>query len=132
MHQKCTHRSKLNVRVKLLTPGGRYGPFLWDNHNGTPPAMKAYAACVKSINGDKPKVVPMPEQGARFQMAVHVEGNGGWADRLRHLLLSGMVVLKQDMGVGECTSTCVFSRSSARTSTRASRSTPRCLSASSR
>ena len=101
VHQKCTHRSRLNVRVKLLTPGGRYGPFLWDNHNGTPPDMKAYAACVKSINGDKPKVVPMPEQGARFQMAVHVEGNGGWADRLRHLLLSGMVVLKQDMGVGE-------------------------------
>mmetsp|Transcript_13427 Transcript_13427/g.30385 ORF Transcript_13427/g.30385 Transcript_13427/m.30385 type:complete len:140 (+) Transcript_13427:449-868(+) len=28
-------------------------------------------------------------------MVVCVEGNGGWADRLRHLLLSGMVVLKQ-------------------------------------
>ena len=28
-------------------------------------------------------------------MVVHVEGSGGWADRLRYLLLSGMVVLKQ-------------------------------------
>ena len=34
-------------------------------------------------------------------MAVHVEGNGGWADRLRHLLLSGMLVLKQQTGVRE-------------------------------
>ena len=37
----------------------------------------------------------------RFRFVVHVEGNGGWADRLRHLLLSGAVVLKQEMGVVE-------------------------------
>ena len=33
--------------------------------------------------------------------APYVAGNGGWADRLRHLLLSGAVVLKQETGVGE-------------------------------
>ena len=43
----------------------------------------------------------MREQAFRFQMVVHVEGVGGWADQLRHLLTSGMVVLKQDAGVTE-------------------------------
>ena len=32
---------------------------------------------------------------------MHVEGSDGWADRLRHLLLSGAVVLKQDSGIVE-------------------------------
>ena len=41
------------------------------------------------------------EQARRFQMAVNVEGSGGWADRQRHLLLSGMVVLRQAVGVHE-------------------------------
>ena len=40
-------------------------------------------------------------QAARFKYLVHVEGVGGWADRLRHLLLLGTPVLKQDMGVTE-------------------------------
>ena len=40
-------------------------------------------------------------QARRFQMAVNVEGSGGWADRQRHLLLSGMVVLNQQVGVHE-------------------------------
>ena len=48
---------------------------------------------------DAPYKLPLVEQAARFQMVVHVEGNAGWADRLRHLLLSGMVVLKQDTAV---------------------------------
>ena len=43
----------------------------------------------------------LPRQVSSFQMAVHVEGNGGWADRLRHLLLSGFCVLKQASGVSE-------------------------------
>lgn len=100
--QKCRHPTLLNVRVKLLTAGGKYVPFPRDylvRTNGTLPA--AYTACVKKCNKDKPKFIPMAEQSARFQMAVHVEGNGGWADRLRHLLLSGMVVLRQQMGVTE-------------------------------
>ena len=35
------------------------------------------------------------------QAAINVEGSDGWADRLRHLTLSGSVVLKQDAGVVE-------------------------------
>ena len=101
VHQKCSHPSLLNVRVKLLTPGGKFVPFHWDRTNGTPPGMAYYNGCVRAVNKDKPKFIPMAEQSARFQMAVHVEGNGGWADRLRHLLLSGMVVLRQQMGVAE-------------------------------
>ena len=100
--QKCRHPTLLNVRVKLLTAGGKYVPFPREylvRTNGTLPA--AYTSCIKKCNKDKPKFIPMAEQSARFQMAVHVEGNGGWADRLRHLLLSGMVVLRQQMGVTE-------------------------------
>eukprot|EP00966_Prymnesium_polylepis_P090925 2105316-Prymnesium_polylepis.1 len=43
----------------------------------------------------------LPQQLSQFKYLVHVEGNGGWADRLRHALLSGALVMKQDMGVTE-------------------------------
>ena len=101
VNQKCRHPTLLNVRVKLLT-SGNYVPFSREylvTRNASLPA--AYSSCIRACNQDKPKVMPMAEQSARFQMAVHVEGNGGWADRLRHLLLSGMVVLRQQMGVTE-------------------------------
>ncbi|KAL1520908.1 hypothetical protein AB1Y20_022468 [Prymnesium parvum] len=95
VYQKCRHPSMLDVRVKLLTLGGLHAPPV--NHTQDP----EYERCVRAVAVDRPKVLPLVEQAARFQMCIHVEGNGGWADRLRHLLLSGMVVLKQDMGVVE-------------------------------
>ena len=68
------------------------------NASGTP----RYAECVQSATTlDSPKDMSLSEQAAKFQMFVHVEGNGGWADRLRHLLLSGSALLKQDSGVVE-------------------------------
>ena len=95
IYQKCTHPTLLDLRVKLVRVGGFHAPPI--NTTEDP----AYAKCIRSSMVDRPKVVPLVEQSSRFQMAVHVEGNGGWADRLRHLLLSGMVVLKQDVGVSE-------------------------------
>ena len=94
-------RCHLTLSISVTRGSGRYAPFHWDVSNGTPPELSTYVSCVRTCTRDKPKIIPMAEQGARYQMAVHVEGNGGWADRLRHLLLSGMVVLKQDMGVHE-------------------------------
>ena len=47
------------------------------------------------------RVLSLEQQAARFKYLLHVEGVGGWADRLRHLLLSGATVVKQDMGVAE-------------------------------
>ena len=47
------------------------------------------------------RLMSLEAQAARHKYLVHVEGVGGWADRLRHLLLTGVPVLKQDMGVTE-------------------------------
>ena len=47
------------------------------------------------------RLMSLEAQAARFKYLVHVEGVGGWADRLRHLLLLGTPVIKQDMGVTE-------------------------------
>ncbi|KAL1528877.1 hypothetical protein AB1Y20_010200 [Prymnesium parvum] len=57
--------------------------------------------CVRAASTDKPNRMSMPEQISRFKYMAHVEGNGGWADRLRHAILSGSLVIKQDMGVQE-------------------------------
>ncbi len=94
VYQRCHHGSDLNVRMKLLTMGSHYAPKI--NLTKAPD----YAACVR-LKTDGPMRMSLGEQASRFQMVVHVEGNGGWADRLRHLLLSGMVVLKQASGVLE-------------------------------
>ena len=54
----------------------------------------AYTSCAAMAAVDEPKgYLSMEQQAAAFQMTVNVEGSSGWADRLRHLLLSGMVVL---------------------------------------
>ena len=57
--------------------------------------------CVKLTRGLHGHM-PLAQQAAAYRYVVHVDGgNGGWSDRLKHLLLSGMMVLKQDMGVSE-------------------------------
>jgi len=53
------------------------------------------------MEADEPKYLSLEEQARRYQMAINIEGSNGWADRLRHLLLSGAVTLKQDSGVME-------------------------------
>jgi len=84
VYQKCVHPEMLDLRVKLLHLGGKHVPQINESD---------FAPCVRAAEVDEPKRLGVASQAAAFQMAVHVEGNGGWADRLRHLLLSGMVVL---------------------------------------
>lgn len=60
--------------------------------------------CVREqavMRHERDRLMSLEAQVARFKYVLHVEGVGGWADRLRHLLLLGAPVLKQDMGVTE-------------------------------
>ena len=92
LYQRCAHSDLLDVR---LTSGFRLlGP---DNAIAND---SSFAECVDRIR-DEPKLMPLQAQASRFRYVVHVEGNGGWSDRLKHLLLSGALVLKQAMGVAE-------------------------------
>ena len=50
--------------------------------------------CTAVASRDRPAGMPMTEQARRFRYMVHVEGIAGWADRLRHVLLSGATPLK--------------------------------------
>jgi hypothetical protein len=78
-YQRCvTGRALIDTRIKLLRTRLQF----------------VDRQCIAASSTDKPSHLT-------FRYIVHVEGNGGWADRLRHLLLSGALVLKQDMGVHE-------------------------------
>jgi len=46
---------------------------------------------------DEPQGMPLRSQMYRYRYAVNVEGHGGWADRLYHLLLSPQLVFAQDL-----------------------------------
>ena len=85
--QKCQHRELFDVRVTVIR--NRKGWKASGLQNDP-----TFEACAR-LARDKPKTLSLEEQATAFQMVVCIEGNGGWADRLRHLLLSGMVVLKQ-------------------------------------
>ena len=80
-YQKCRHPDLLDVRFKLL------------HHKHVD------ANCTAVASRDKRFQLSMSEQARRYRYMVHVEGIAGWADRLRHVLLSGATTLKQDMGV---------------------------------
>lgn len=88
-YQKCSHPSLFNVRMKLL-----------NSKLGRDKSDFAHE-CSQTMSHDQPEHLTLAEQAARFRYVVNVEGNGGWADRLRQLLLSGMVVLQQDMPARE-------------------------------
>jgi len=60
---------------------------------------ESFARCLREL--DDQRSVPTSVLAARYKYAIHVEGSGGWADRYKHLLLSGAVVLKQEAGVRE-------------------------------
>ena len=46
---------------------------------------------------DEPQGIPLRSQMYRYRYAINVEGHGGWADRLYHLLLSPQLVFAQDL-----------------------------------
>jgi len=93
--QHCQHPTLLDVHMRGLqgaTPGVGRSLLAADSQ---------YARCVARLGVHKQKVLSLSEQARAFRYLVHVEGVGGWADRLKHLLLSHAVVLKQQMGVSE-------------------------------
>ena len=60
-----------------------------------------YKKLMSAVSNDTPRAISLEAQARRFKYLLHLEGHGGWADRLKHLLLSGAAVMKQDMGVQE-------------------------------
>ena len=98
VYQKCTHPRLLDVRAKV-TVGTADSHHAWVRSGLG--SDSEWRRCALAAEADEPKYMELDEQARRFQMAVNVEGASGWADRLRHLLLSGLVVLKQDSGVRE-------------------------------
>ena len=100
LHQRCLHPRLLNVRAQVARNGRELSTRLWREAGLL--RMPEYAACeAEATATDEPRHVSMDDQARLFQMTINVEGSSGWADRLRHLLLSGMVVLKQDSGITE-------------------------------
>lgn len=96
---KCATPRLFNARVKIVRSAGHQSHAEWVKSGlGTD---EAFARCANVSDADDPKFLSMEAQAERYQAAVHVEGSDGWADRLRHLLLSGAVVLKQDSGIVE-------------------------------
>lgn len=100
MYQRCRHPTLLNVRAQVARNGRELSTRLWREAGLL--GVAEYVACeAEATSKDGPSYVSMEQQARRFQMTINVEGSSGWADRLRHLLLSGMVVLKQDAGITE-------------------------------
>ena len=87
VHQHCQHPQLLDVRVvegyRLLNIDDPDFMSCTDRH------MQQFGR------------ISLRQQAAEYKYVVHVEGHPGWADRLKHLFLSGMLVLKQDSGVRE-------------------------------
>ena len=94
MWQHCNHPELLNVFMRgVQGPDPQVGKPLLD--------IEDFTRCITKMGIHKEKVLSLADQARRFRYIVHVEGVGGWADRLKHLLLSYATVLKQDMGVLE-------------------------------
>mmetsp|Transcript_24596 Transcript_24596/g.79429 ORF Transcript_24596/g.79429 Transcript_24596/m.79429 type:complete len:531 (-) Transcript_24596:294-1886(-) len=94
MWQHCMNPELLDVHVR-----GLQGPNPGVGRNLRSDVR--YTRCVAKLGIHKQKVLSLAEQARMYRYLVHVEGVGGWADRLKHLLLSHAALIKQDMGVTE-------------------------------
>ncbi|KAL1510672.1 hypothetical protein AB1Y20_006969 [Prymnesium parvum] len=83
----------LNVRLSVL----RRGEAILGARSDPP----LYARRVAAVSSDAPPRPSLEAQAAAHKLLLHVEGHGGWADRLKHLLPLGAAVLKQSSGVTE-------------------------------
>ena len=114
----CTHAYHMHTCTACIGTAGahrewsRFQSTLGQDQGQGTSAAEEFGRCAAAIgmrgptsSADGPKYMGMAEQARRFQMAVYVEGSDGWADRLRHLLLSGMAVLKQ---VCPCMCVCIW------------------------
>jgi hypothetical protein len=91
--RKLQSPNLLDVRLSVLRRGEsilgeQYDPALFKRR-------------VDAVSSDEPAHMSIVDQAERFKYILHIEGHGGWADRLKHLLPLGVAVLKQDSGVRE-------------------------------
>ncbi|KAL3928799.1 MAG: hypothetical protein SGPRY_002236 [Prymnesium sp.] len=91
--QRLGSSHTLNVRLSRL----RRGYAIFDEKNEPMQFKKRVAA----VSSDVPTSMSLEEQASRFKYILHVEGHGGWADRLKHLMVLGAAVIKQESGVVE-------------------------------
>ena len=83
----------LNVRLSVL----RRSRYIFEEKRRAEQHKKLVAA----VSTDLPQAASLDAQANRFKYLLHVEGHGGWAERLKLLMLSGATVMKQDSGVRE-------------------------------
>ena len=93
VEQRMRSPHLLNVRLSVL----RRGDSIFGEHRDP----ELFKRRVSAVSSDLPASLSLDEQSSKFKYILHVEGHGGWADRLKHLLLLGSVVIKQDAGVRE-------------------------------
>ena len=91
--QKLSHPDLLNVRLTVLRRAGtifgeKYDPITFRRR-------------MEAVTSDNPAQVSLEMQAAIFKYLIHVEGHGGWADRLKRQLFQGATTIKQSSGVVE-------------------------------
>ena len=91
--QKLSHPELLNVRLTVLR---RAGTIFGEKRD--PDTFRRRMAAVTS---DGPAQAALEVQAALFKYLIHVEGHGGWADRLKRQLFQGATTIKQSSGVVE-------------------------------
>lgn len=91
--QKLRHPQLLNVRLTAL----RRASSIFNEKRD--PA--GYQQLMKAVTSDGPEHVSLQEQAASFKYLLHIEGHGGWADRLKRQLFQGAATLKQSSGTVE-------------------------------
>ena len=91
--QKLRHPQLLNVRLTTMRRAGAIF-----NEKREP---AAYQQLMNAVTTDGPAQLSLTEQAATFKYLLHIEGHGGWADRLKRQLFQGAATLKQSSGTVE-------------------------------
>ena len=90
---KIRHPDLLNVRLSTLR---RAGAIFSEKHD-----RASYQRLMQAVTSDGPAQLSLQEQAATFKYLLHIEGHGGWADRLKRQLFQGVATIKQSSGTVE-------------------------------
>ena len=90
---KIRHPELLNVRLSTLR---RAGAIFSEKHD-----RASYQRLMQAVTSDGPAQLSLQEQAATFKYLLHIEGHGGWADRLKRQLFQGVATIKQSSGTVE-------------------------------
>lgn len=90
---KLRHPELLDVRLSTLR---RAGAIFNEKHD-----RASYQRLMQAVTSDSPAQLSLPEQAATFKYLLHIEGHGGWADRLKGQLFQGVATIKQSSGTVE-------------------------------